>query len=263
MRFQHIRNATIKIEYGGKTWLVDPFFGEVNSLPPFAGKSTNPIVPLPVSIEEIISDVDYIMITHLHPDHFDAKAQATIPKSVPFIVQKEDYQAIKEQGFEKVDVIDDAKTYNGVKVSRVDAKHGEGEILKVMGTVSGYILEAENEETVYITGDTIWCDSVEKNMDRFNPKVIICNAGGNTFEPETSPFKAFIDLERTYKVIMGEGGIQKMLDYNKDATVIAIHIGALDHETVSRNSLRAFLDTNREDSNRVFIPEDGETIDFQ
>ena len=62
---------------------------------------------------------------------------------------------------------------------------------------------------------------------------------------------------------MGEGGIQKMLDYNKAATIIAIHIGALDHETVSRNSLRALLDTIRVDSIRVFILEDGETIDFQ
>lgn len=262
MKFQHIRNATVKIEYGGKTWLIDPFFGEVNCLPPFAGKSTNPIVSLPMPIEEILSDMDYVLITHLHPDHFDSKAQETIPKSTPFIVQKEDYQTIKELGFEKINIIDDSKTNDGIKVSRIDAQHGEGEILKVMGTVSGYVLEADNEETLYITGDTIWCDSVKKNMDRFNPKIIICNAGGNTFEPKTSPFKTFIDLERTHKVIMGEDDVLKVLNYKVDSTIVAVHIGALDHETVSRDSLRKFLDTNDVNMERVFIPEDGETIDF-
>ena len=131
-----------------------------------------------------------------------------------------------------------------------------------MGTVSGYILEEDKEETVYITGDTIWCDSVKKNMDRFNPKIIICNAGGNSFEPETNPFKAFVDLERTHKVIMGEGDVLKLLDYKVDTTIVAVHIGALDHETLSRDGLRSFLSTKNVNMDRIYVPEDGETIVF-
>ena len=127
MKFQLIRNATVKIEYGGKTLLIDPFFGEVNCLPPFAGKSENPIVPLPIPIEEIIDDVDYIIITHLHPDHFDQRAQETIPKSTPFLVQKADYETIKGFGFKNVHIIDDAKAIGNINISRVDAQHGEGE----------------------------------------------------------------------------------------------------------------------------------------
>ncbi|MBS9462907.1 MBL fold metallo-hydrolase [Flagellimonas sp. 389] len=262
MKFQHIRNATVKIEYGGKTWLIDPFFGEVNCLPPFAGKSANPLVPLPMDIEEIISGVDYVAITHLHPDHFDERAQETIPKSIPLLVQKEDYETIRGFGFQNVNIIDDTKTIGSIKISRVDAQHGEGEILNVMGFVSGYVFQTTQEETLYITGDTVWCETIKKNMDRFNPKNIICNAGGNTFIPESNPFKEYIILECTHKVIMGEEGILKILDYNKDSNIIAVHIGALDHETVSRTSLRNFLDTYQVDSKRVFIPEDGEVFNF-
>ena len=262
MKFRHIRNATVKIEYGGKTWLIDPFFGDINCLPPFAGKSANPIVPLPMSIEEIIKDVDYVLITHLHPDHFDRRAQETIPKSIPFLVQKEDYPTVKELGFQNIDIINNSKTIGNINISRVDAQHGEGDILRVMGTVSGYILEADKEETVYITGDTIWCDSVKKIMDIFNPKIIICNAGGNTFEPETNPFKAFVDLERTHKVIMGEGDVLKLLDYKVDTIIVAVHIGALDHETLSRDGLRSFLSTKNVNMDRIYVPEDGETIAF-
>ena len=53
-----------------------------------------------------------------------------------------------------------------------------------------------------------------------------------------------------------------MLNYKVDSTIVAVHIGALDHETVSRDSLRKFLDTNDVNMERVFIPEDGEKIDF-
>lgn len=263
MKIQLIRNATLKIEFGGKIWLVDPFLGDVNSLPSFAGKSANPTVALPITISEILKDVDYVLLTHLHPDHFDSKAQETIPKSIPFFVQPSDLKKIKDFGFKTVEEIDKEKTLDIVKISRVNAQHGEGEIMKVMGNVSGYILEAENEQTLYITGDTIWCDTVVRNLDKFNPDVIICNAGGNVFLPENNPFKEYISLERVHKVIMDEKQVLKLLTYKKDAVVVTVHIGALDHETVSRGSMKEYLKNNNINANRYYIPEDGEGVEFR
>lgn len=262
MKIQLIRNATVKIGFGGKIWLVDPFLGDVNSLPPFVGKSANPTFPLPVSISEILKDVDYVLLTHLHPDHFDTKAQKTIPKPVPFVVQPLDSEKIKELGFKTVKVVDQQKTLGNVKISRVNAKHGEGEILKVMGAVSGYILEAENEAPLYITGDTIWCETIKRNLDKFNPGIVVCNAGGNIFLPGNNPFKKYISLERVYKVIMDEEQVLELLNYKKDTKVITVHIGALDHETVSRKSMKRYLGNNHVNMKRVYVPEDGEIIEF-
>ena len=262
MKIQLIRNATVKIEFAGKIWLVDPFLGDVNSLPPFAGKSSNPVVPLPVSISEILNNVDYVLLTHLHPDHFDRKAQEAIPKSMPFIVQPSDFGAIREFGFNTIEVIDNLKTIDNIKISRVNAQHGEGEILKVMGSVSGYILEASNEETLYITGDTILCDMVARNLDKFKPDVIICNAGGNVFLPDNNPFREYISLERVHKVIMDEKQVFELLNYKKDTIVITVHIGALDHETVTRKSMREYLKNMHVDMKRVYIPTDGEIVEL-
>ncbi|HSJ39224.1 MAG TPA: MBL fold metallo-hydrolase, partial [Planococcus sp. (in: firmicutes)] len=39
MRIQLIRNATIKIEYGGKKFLIDPFLGEKGAYPPFSNSA--------------------------------------------------------------------------------------------------------------------------------------------------------------------------------------------------------------------------------
>ena len=260
MKIQLIRNATVKINFGGKIWLIDPFLGDVHSLPSFAGKSTNPMVPLPISIEEILEGVDYILITHLHPDHFDSKAQERIPKHIPILLQPSDLKTIKNLGFEQIKTIDTQKKLDNIKVSRVPAQHGEGNILNVMGTVSGYVLEAKGEESLYITGDTIWFDGVRKSIDKFAPKIIICNAGGNIFSPEHNIFKEQISLERTYKVIMDEVQVFELLEYKKDTKVITVHIGALDHETVTRKSMRTYLEHKNVPINRFYILEDGEII---
>lgn len=260
MKIQLIRNATVKISFGGKVWLVDPFLGDVHSLPSFAGKSTNPIVPLPISIEEILKDVDYVLITHLHPDHFDSKAQEKIPKHIPILLQPSDLEAFQNLGFDQLEIIDTKKELKGVKISRVPAQHGEGTILNVMGTVSGYVLEAKGKDPLYITGDTIWFDGIRKTIDEFAPKVIICNAGGNVFSPEHNIFKEQISLERTYKVIMDEVQVFELLEYKKDTKIITVHIGALDHETVTRKSMKAYLEHKKVDINRFYIPEDGAII---
>lgn len=260
MEIQLIRNATVKIKYGNKTCLIDPFFGDVNSLPPFAGKSDNPTVPLPFSISEILEDVDYVLITHLHPDHFDSKAKELIPKNLPFYVQPADAEAIKSFGFEHVKTIDHETNLDSIKISRVPAQHGEGDILNVMGHVSGYILQTNQEQTLYITGDTIWCDLVKNNLDKFLPDIIICNAGGNTFYPESNPFKTYLDIDRSYKVIMDEKQVLKLLNYRKETTVITAHLGALDHETVTRTQMKEFMQASNIDMKRLHVPEDGEII---
>jgi hypothetical protein len=50
-----------------------------------------------------------------------------------------------------------------------------------MGRVSGFILKAVGEPTMYITGDTIWCEEVKKALDIYRPEVTIVNAGGARF----------------------------------------------------------------------------------
>ena len=59
----------------------------------------NPLVSLPTSIEEIIQ-VDAVIITHLHPDHFDQIAKEVLPKDIKIYAQNEkDVEAIKKKVF--------------------------------------------------------------------------------------------------------------------------------------------------------------------
>lgn len=92
MNITHIRNATQIIDYAGKRFLIDPMLADKGAWPGFPGTARselrNPLVELPFSRDKII-DVDAVIVTHTHDDHWDAAAIAAIPKTLPVFVQHE------------------------------------------------------------------------------------------------------------------------------------------------------------------------------
>ena len=40
----------------------------------------NPLVSLPTSVDDIINDVDAVIVTHLHLDHYDDVAKEVLTK---------------------------------------------------------------------------------------------------------------------------------------------------------------------------------------
>ena len=84
MKITQIRNATNRLEYAGKTFLIDPWlmprhtfcFVDIPGQPyhtpdPLKEHLPMPFYDLPMSKEEILKDVDFIVLTHIHPDHID------------------------------------------------------------------------------------------------------------------------------------------------------------------------------------------------
>ena len=111
MKIQQIRNATIKIEYAGKVMLIDPMLGEKGCMPPFPfshhQELRNPIHDLPMTVDELLRDVDCVLLTHLHTDHIDDAAYEQLPKEMLIVVQDElDREVVVSHGFKQVKVID-------------------------------------------------------------------------------------------------------------------------------------------------------------
>ena len=50
-------------------------------------KKRLPLVDLPIPIEEIVKDLDAVIVTHTHVDHWDEFAAKAIPKYIPIFVQ--------------------------------------------------------------------------------------------------------------------------------------------------------------------------------
>lgn len=64
-----------------------------------------PMVALPLSENElngILKDIDAVLITHTHRDHWDAAAQTLIDKQKQVFCQPADTEKIKSEGFVNV-----------------------------------------------------------------------------------------------------------------------------------------------------------------
>lgn len=90
MKLTQIRNATLKLNYAGATFLIDPMLAEKEAWEGFAGTARswlrNPMVSLPLSLEALL-EVDAVIVTHTHSDHWDEAAQRHIPKDMPIYTQ--------------------------------------------------------------------------------------------------------------------------------------------------------------------------------
>jgi L-ascorbate metabolism protein UlaG (beta-lactamase superfamily) len=260
MELQLIRNATVKLCYGGVTFLIDPFLGEKYSQPSLAGRSDNPTVDLPFDIEEVMKGVDYIIVSHLHPDHFDSKAEDSIPDHSPIFCQADDLEALISKGFGNTRAIEHRLDVHGVSITRTACQHGSGDILPFMGNASGFVFRHVNEKTLYWCGDTIWYDGVRQIIDRYKPDLIVSHAGGNMFVKSHNLFGSAFTGD-SEPLVMNEEQVVALCSYASHAQIVATHLGALDHDTVSRQGLRKYASVQVE-SGQLLIPEDGQTIFF-
>ena len=125
MELTLIRNATLRLEYGGQTILVDPYFAAAKTLPAYAGKSENPLVELPIPAENIVDGVGAVLISHTHTDHFDAAAQQRLPQSLPLFCQPADADAIAGKEFAQVFPIATELSWRGIHIRRTAGRsHG-------------------------------------------------------------------------------------------------------------------------------------------
>jgi len=252
MKIQLIRNATLKISYGEKIILVDPMLSDKGEIQSFAGKEKNPTVELNVKIDEILDGLDMVMITHVHPDHFDKKAIEVLPKDLPLVCQNIDREKIKNHGFVNTLGVEDEKILEGINVQRTGGRHWKGEIpmelSERLGEVSGFVLSNDNEPTVYLVGDTIFNDDVKNAITTYKPEIIIVNSGGAKYKGlENNP------------ILMEAFDVIELAKFSQGAKIIAVHMEALDHCTVTRKNL---LDLAGEENIEIFVPEDGETLIF-
>ncbi|AGL02320.1 putative Zn-dependent hydrolase of beta-lactamase fold protein [Desulfoscipio gibsoniae DSM 7213] len=259
MNFQQIRNATVTITYAGKKFLIDPWLQEKGAFPPVPAESQerNPTVALPMSIDEIIKNVDAVIVTHIHPDHFDEVAAKVIPKDTKMFAQnKEEAEAFKGFGFKDVEILKESGTLFGdIKLTKTNGIHaGDEEIVRyftqfnVTCNASGVVFSNRNEKTVYIAGDTIWCDAVKEAIDTHKPDIIILNAGGAQFVTGGHLIMNANDVYEVYKAA-------------PQAKIIASHMEAVNHARVTRRALKQFVEEKGMSSN-VLIPVDGEAYTF-
>lgn len=250
---QLIRNATLKIQYGGKTILVDPLLSGKGELHSVIGVNRNPTVHLTMPIDSVMKDVDFTLVTHSHFDHFDkAAAQSIADKHTVYIQPADSTFYLNEYGMTNTEPVNNSKVIDGITIYRTGGEHGRGPIKEKMGEVSGFVLKKQGQPTIYIVGDCLWTEEIKQNIEHYKPEWVIINTGGAIIPA----------LSKEYgTLIMNEKDVVAMIKESPSyCRFIAVHMDAIDHCQTTRSILRNEADFAGISKEKLLIPYDGEVI---
>jgi L-ascorbate metabolism protein UlaG (beta-lactamase superfamily) len=238
VRLRLIRHATVLLSTGGKTILVDPMLDPAGARPPVENtpnQRDNPLVELPEPAAVVVHGLDAIAVTHLHQDHFDATAAALLPKDVPLFCAPDDAETLRGHGFDDVRPVDDRVDWEGLAITRTAGVHGP------LGPSPGFVIGS-----LYIAGDTVWCDEVRAAIDEHRPEVVVVNASGAHFLGGGP-------------LVMTVDDVVAVARHAPDAHVVAVHLEAINHCLETRADLHQRI---REEglTGQVTVPEDGAVV---
>lgn len=261
MKFQQIRSATSIVTFGDKRFLIDPMLAKMGTYPAVPNTCNtgrgNPDCELPCSVESLF-EVDAVIATHLHFDHFDEVAIRELPKSLPLFAQSvEEAQVLQGYGFKDVRVLHDGGIeFEGVTLYRTDCDHGSSSLVTMDGyrdmplseKASGVVFSSPKEQhRFYLVGDSIYSQEVVDAMLKFKPDVVAVNAAGAQYP-------------LAHLLIMNQYDVQAFMRHFPMVEVIATHVEGVSHASVTRPMLREFAQQYH--LTRLHIPNDGETLCF-
>ena len=263
MEIKQIRNATVRVSYAGKTFLIDPWLIDKGKMGCFLDIPGNPFhvpdaskesIPMPMCglsepAEDVIKDVDYYIVTHVHPDHIDMLPDGTVgpllDKTVPVLVQNEkDGEVFRRSGFLQVIVLEEEPFRSGdITVTKTPALHG---VIEPCGDACGIVLRAGQEKTLYIAGDTIWYAGVKNTLKEYKPDVVVLNA-------------CAAEIVGYGRLIMNDEDVEAVAQTAKNAKIVISHMDTVAHASITRYAMRGLLAKR---GVVYLMPEDGETLAF-
>ncbi|GAB2674158.1 MBL fold metallo-hydrolase [Nocardia goodfellowii] len=157
----HIGGPTLRFRYGGLTWLTDPTFDEPGDYPgPVTlHKLTGPAVPV-----QQLGPIDVVLLSHdQHADNLDNSGRELL-RSAGTVLSTPD-------AAERIDGVRgmtkwETATIGPVTVTAVPALHGPEGCEPVTGIVTGFVLRADGEPTVYVSGDNASVELVGEIAER-------------------------------------------------------------------------------------------------
>ena len=157
--------------YAGKRFITDPTFDAPQSYDD-PGETTLVKTAGPAIQRHDIGPIDVVLLSHhAHKDNLDHEGLELIATGIPTLSTRD---AASDLFGGSVIGLDSWETHElgGITVTAVPALHGPPGSERLVGEVTGFVLEADGEPTVYVSGDNASIPLVEQIADRF-PDVAI------------------------------------------------------------------------------------------
>ncbi|MDQ2888325.1 MAG: MBL fold metallo-hydrolase [Chloroflexota bacterium] len=188
-----IGTATVLLRYAGFTILTDPnFLHQGDHIHAGYGlqavRQTNPALEL-----DQLPSLDFVLLSHLHEDHFDRLVVKKLDKGVPIVTTSSAAKALHKKGFRLTYGLDTWQAITMVKgeqqlhITAMPGTHGPGPLGKLLPPVMGSMLEFETTRDkttmrLYITGDTLIFKQLKEIPKRYpDIDLALLHLGGTKF----------------------------------------------------------------------------------
>jgi L-ascorbate metabolism protein UlaG (beta-lactamase superfamily) len=160
-----VGTATVILRYGGFTILTDPNFLHKGDHVHLGYGMTATRLTEPAVAFEALPPIDFVLLSHMHGDHFDHFVAEHLDRNLPIITTKHAAVSLKALGFKQAQSLETWETLAITKgdarmrVTAMPGKHAPGLLRLMIPPVMGSMLEFERGEKIplrlYITGDTL------------------------------------------------------------------------------------------------------------
>jgi L-ascorbate metabolism protein UlaG (beta-lactamase superfamily) len=171
-----IGNATTVLRLGDFTLLTDPAFGPVGSRVSLGyGLWTKRVRDPALHLLDDI-DLDGVLLSHLHGDHFDRAARERLDPGLPILTTPQAERRLRRQftevrGLPTWESQEWTRGSQRLRVTAVPGRHGPGIadrlLPDVMGSVIEFTVDGRPRLNVYITGDTLYRSGLAEIPRRF------------------------------------------------------------------------------------------------
>jgi L-ascorbate metabolism protein UlaG (beta-lactamase superfamily) len=178
-RITLIGGPTAIIEVGPFRFLTDPTFdgpGDYKLPQVTLTKTSRPALAL-----DQIGPIDAVLLSHdQHADNLDNSGRsflAQVPRVFTTVVGAGRLGGHVE-GLKPWQSVTLSKPDGGsITITATPARHGPAGIEPFAGEVIGFVLQSSDSAPIYITGDTVWYDSVAEVARRFKAGIVLLFAG--------------------------------------------------------------------------------------
>lgn len=223
----YIGGPTVLLEYAGLRIVTDPTFDAPQRYPDESGgalvKTTGPGIA-----RGDLGRVDLVLLSHhSHEDNLDYEGLELLATGVRTYSTRK--AALDLFGGDVVGLDPwETDAFEGIVVTAVPALHGPPGSEQRLGPVTGFVLEADDSPTVYVSGDNASLALVEQIADRFpHIEVAILFAGAAQYPPLPGPLTLSSQDAAAAARILGA------------STVVGVHTEDWAHFTEDRATLEA------------------------
>jgi L-ascorbate metabolism protein UlaG (beta-lactamase superfamily) len=163
---QFIGTATSLLRLGSFTVLTDPNFLHRGERAYLGYGLTSKRRTSPAMEVDELPPLDLVLLSHLHGDHWDRRAEAGLDRQLPIVTTRQAARYLQRRGFDDAPPLDvresheEARGHQRLRITAMPGRHGPGLINALLPPVMGSLLELEENGRsllrVYISGDTLF-----------------------------------------------------------------------------------------------------------